>query len=66
MIRTAYALGGSLIYRSGKNLFNMYKSIKTLNFLYIIYSQSSKDYTKTLAGRMEPSDTSVKFSTEEK
>ena len=34
--------------------------------VFYLYSQSSKDSTKTQAERMEPSDTSVKCSTEGK
>ena len=45
----------------------MYKSTEYSVFtVFYLYSQSSKDSTKTQAERMEPSDASVKCSTEGK
>ena len=50
-----------------KKIFHMYKSTEYSVFtVFYLYSQSSKDSTKTQAERMEPSDTSVKCSTEGK
>ncbi len=48
-----------------KNYSICIKVLEILSILYFLYSQSSKDSTKTRAVRMEPSDTFVKCSTEE-